>query len=293
MYSNHNESGNPNIYFKFWCVFMKVKKILFFVALPLCFAIMLSACKKSEGAEMNKVSASSISKASSSAELTSFDSSKSFQNASGAVSGESKAESTNAAENSTNVDSKTTFESADYKAETDSKARTAINSKLELLSFGSSNGVMCAEIKNVSESDIEYCLLTATAKGKTAEFSVSVLPKGETAIVFEKDEKKFDNAFSNAVWKTENEILFEEPLDIMTGVFEVHCSNGSLEIKNISKEDVDKTIIVCYKTVISERLCGSVSFRMKLDGIKRGETKQLFSDNIGENSRVIYIKYGS
>lgn len=185
------------------------------------------------------------------------------------------------------------FEPTDYKAAKAETANAAIGSKLRLLDLGSSGGVMCAKVKNISDSDIEYCLLKAVSGKKTAEFVLSVLPKGETAVVSEKNEKKYSKAFSNAVWSAENEVLFGEPLSTMEDVFETQCTDGALIIKNITNADIDRVIYVCYKTVISGELSGSVSYRMKLGKISSGETKQLFSKNIGKNSRVMYIEYGS
>ena len=271
---------------------MKIKKLLFYV-LPLSLALLifLSACQNGEEVK-NTVTSSALS-----GDSAAFDKS-SLTETSSALSGSTKSESSTSSalsptSNSDKTSSKKPFEPTEYKAETAKSVKAAISSKLELLSLGSSNGIMCAEIKNVSDTDIEYCRLVAFSKGNTAEFLLSVLPKGETAVVFEKDEKKFDESFFNAAWGAEDEIDFEQPLETMESVFEVNCSDGMLEIKNKTSSDIDKTIIICYKSVISGKLSGSVSFRMKLDKMKSGETKQLFSDNVGENSRVMYIKYGS
>lgn len=273
---------------------MKLKRIFFSAALVFIVLLSFSACDKS-GDETSVPSKDSTAFSNESAfdsdsrteKSTAFsEESKTFSD-----SGQKETEKGTTFETET---SKSVFEPSSYAVEPGGKAETAIGSKLRLLSFGTSDGVMCAEIQNVSDYDIEYCLLKAVSKSGEAQFVVSVLPKGEKAIVFEKSGKKFSSSFYDAVWSTENEIVFDEPFDVMDDLFEIVCENGVLSIKNKTENDTDKTIYICYKTeLFDDVLSGSVSYRMKVGKIKTGETKELFSKNVHKNSKVIYVKFGS
>lgn len=275
---------------------MKTKKFLFFSSLVLSILFLFSACQRSLKTE-EKSSSSAAASSSFSKDETSSASARgeTEQNEKESEKGTVNTEATFEKESAskTEATSKITSETKKYEPKSEKKSETAVSSRLRLLSLGVCDSVMCAEVENVSGDDIEYCLLKANANGRTAEFVLSVLPKGERAVLFEKNKKKFSKSFLNASWSTEEEILFEEPLEKMEDTFEINCLDGALEIKNKTSADIDKTIYICYKTVLSNGLDGSVSFRMRLGKIKSGETKQLFSENVGKNSRVIYVKYGN
>lgn len=271
---------------------MKIKKILPLAAFVLSLLLLFSACQKGEDGKNE----STVLKTSSSVSSSKGEDSVSSSGASEKASGFSEAEiGEKTEENSSKTEPATTAspETKKYEPKSGEKGETAVSSRLRLLSLGVSGSVMCAEVKNVSNDDIEYCLLKASSNGKTAEFVLSVLPKGETAVVFEKNNKKFSKTFLNASWSAEEELLFEEPLEKMEDTFEINCFDGALEIKNKTASDITETIYICYKTVLSNGLDGSVSFRMRLGGLKSGETKQLFSENVRKNSKVIYVKYGN
>lgn len=270
---------------------MKIKKFLPLAAFVLSLLLLLSACQKGEDGKNENPALTTSSSLSSSKD----EDSSSSSGASEKFSSFSESEIDEKTENSSKTEPATTAspETKKYEPKSGEKGETAVSSRLRLLSLGVSGSVMCAEVKNISNDDIEYCLLKASSNGKTAEFVLSVLPKGETAVVFEKNKKKFSKSFLNASWSTEEELLFEEPLEKMEDTFEINCFDGALEIKNKTASDITKTIYICYKTVLSNGLDGSVSFRMRLGGLKSGETKQLFSENVRKNSKVIYLKYGN
>lgn len=272
---------------------MMIKRILLTSALLLIAVLSFSSCGKSgdeTGTDSRPSGSSSVVSAN---DVSGSEQKDEKTGTSAEFSGTAAAVTESRTNTNTATDSKKVFEPSGYTAEEKEKSKTAISSKLKLLSLGNSDSVMCAEIENVSESDIEYCRLKASAGEKEAVFVVSVLPKGESAIVFEESKRAYSSDFLGAVWKTEDEILFEKPLETMSDELEINLGETSLTVKNKTGADIDKTIYICYKTVISGNLSGSVSYRMKLDGIKKGETRELFSNNINKNSRVVYVRYGN
>lgn len=267
---------------------MKIKKLMSLTALILSCIFVLSACQNEDKQSESTFAPSGQTTITNAAhEESSSESAKKTENGSESKTTEKEPSTVHSSAPSNS------FEPVDYEEKETEPNGAAIGSKLKLVSLGSSNGVMCAEVKNISDFDIEYCVLKASADGKNAEFVLSVLPNGETAIVFEKNKMNYSKSFLNAAWSAQNEVLFSEKLGKMENVFETHCTDGALEIKNISADDVEKTIYICYKSTVSGKLSGSVSYRMKIGAIKKGETKQLFSKNVSQNSRVMYIRYGS
>ncbi len=165
------------------------------------------------------------------------------------------------------------------------KAGDSIN----ILSIGNSDGVLSLLVQNISDKDIEYLDITGTVDGYTACFTLSVLPSGEKAYITEKNNMKFSDEWKNAAWSTSEEIYFDNTLDTASDKLEITFGDGVVTVKNISDTDITGTIYICYKHTINDGLDGSVSYRMKLDSVKVGETKELYTDNANVNCTVVYV----
>ncbi|MGN1116999.1 MAG: hypothetical protein ACI4RU_00150 [Acutalibacteraceae bacterium] len=184
---------------------------------------------------------------------------------------------------------------SDYK--TDEKASVTLNNFiidqcLKIESIGESDGVLCIAVKNVSDKDIEYCVLKCKAGNEEASFSFSVLSKNQTAVAVERNKLKFTEDMVLTAWRVEDRVDFENDISLHDDVFEISGEGNSIEIKNISQNDIDGEIKICYKHLQSQELYSGNAFLLSVDGLKSGETKQLFPKYFNsDNSRVIYISY--
>lgn len=186
-------------------------------------------------------------------------------------------------------------ELSDYK--TDEKASVTMKNFiadrcLKIESIGESDGVLCIAVKNVSDKDIEYCVLKCKAGNEEVSFSFSVLPKNQTAVAVERNKLKFTEDMVLTAWRVEDRVDFENDISLHDDVFEIMGEGNSIEIKNISQNDIKGKIKICYKHLQSQDLYSGNAFLLSVDGLKSGETKQLFPKYFNsDNSRVIYISY--
>ncbi|MGN1349194.1 MAG: hypothetical protein ACI4VI_09645, partial [Acutalibacteraceae bacterium] len=133
-------------------------------------------------------------------------------------------------------------ELSDYKS--DEKASVTLKNFiadrcLKIESIGESDGVLCIAVKNVSDKDIEYCVLKCKAGNEEASFSFSVLPKNQTAVAVERNKLKFTEDMVLTAWRVEDRVDFENDISLHDDVFEIMGEGNSIEIKYISQNDID------------------------------------------------------
>ncbi|MGN1194474.1 MAG: hypothetical protein ACI4SB_03230, partial [Acutalibacteraceae bacterium] len=169
---------------------------------------------------------------------------------------------------------------------------TVVNRCLKIESVGESDGVLCVAVTNVSDSDLEYCVLKCKTGDDEAVFSFSVLPKGESAVAGEQNNLKYEKDMEFSSWSIENSIYYEQGFSLNKDTFDIKCEGDYIEIKNKTQDDIDGKIKICYKNLQNEKLYSNNAYLVSVDGLKKGETKQLFPKYLdSENSRVIYIEY--
>ncbi|MGN1419473.1 MAG: hypothetical protein ACI4W6_09105 [Acutalibacteraceae bacterium] len=169
---------------------------------------------------------------------------------------------------------------------------TVVNQCLKIKSVGESDGVLCVTVTNASDADIEYCVLKCKVGKEEAVFSFSVLPKEQSAVACEQNEMKYKENMDFSAWRVENKINFEQELSLYENIFDVHCENGSIEIKNKTENNIDATIKICYKNLQSKNLYTANAYLVSISGLKSGESKQIFPEYLdAENGRAIYIEY--
>ncbi|MGN0485707.1 MAG: hypothetical protein ACI4GB_00585 [Acutalibacteraceae bacterium] len=183
----------------------------------------------------------------------------------------------------------------DYQVDSSSSItvkNTVVNRSLKIESIGESNGVLSVSVQNVSDQDIEYCVLKCHVDDKEAFFAFSVLPKNECAVALEMNGLPYQKDMKFSLWSMENRVDFAQEISLYDDVFDVKCEGNYIEIKNKTQNDISGKIKICYKNLQSQTLYGSDAYLLSVDGLKKGETKQIFSRYLdSEKSRVIYIKY--
>lgn len=169
---------------------------------------------------------------------------------------------------------------------------TVVNQCLKIESIGESDGVLCVSVQNVSQQDIEYCVLNGKAGDEDVAFSFSVLPAGKSAVAIEQNGLKYKKKTKFGSWNIENRVDFNGKFSLCEDVFDIRCDGDCIEIKSRIANDIDGEIKICYKNFQSEKLFTCEAFLISADGLKSGETKQLFPKHFdAQNSRIIYIEY--
>ena len=154
------------------------------------------------------------------------------------------------------------------------------------------NGKLAVVVENVSNSDVEYALLSAKAGEETFTFNMSVLLSGTEVIIVCNENKKIDANVSFTGWNTENIIYFEGKPSINDDKIEVSFTNNSILVKNVSDKDVTSDIFIYYKEKIDGMLNGNITHRVRVSGLKAGSQTYVNTKNVnGNDCQLMFIEY--
>lgn len=147
-------------------------------------------------------------------------------------------------------------------------------------------------VRNPGDQDLQYARLTLTYPDGQAEFAVTNLPAGESAVVLEYsrmvacEELPVEAAAENVV------LLDGMPLHEET--FSVVGGDNMLTVTNISAEDISGDVYVYYKTMGEGIYHGGITYRTRFaGGIEAGEACQEATQHYHpDTSKIVMITYG-
>ncbi len=168
-----------------------------------------------------------------------------------------------------------------------------VDSWLKIISIGEKNGVLSVFVRNISDEDIQYALLTVSASGNTVEFPITTLTAGASATLRCSNGYTYDDSVDYYAWKISDKTVFREKLSCHSDVFVIEgADNGYISIKNISKKDIDGNIYIYYKNVTDGIYDDGVTYRATVKGLRKGETKQIRTQHyMKDSSRIMYVEY--
>ncbi len=177
------------------------------------------------------------------------------------------------------------------KEPTNSQVGVIVNSWLKVVSIGERNGKLSVFVRNISEKDVQYAVLSVVCGEKTHYFTFSTLTAGSSAIIT-CDNAKFDEKSQYHTWKINDEIIFKEPLSVYPEVFEISGADGCISIKNISSKSIDGPIYVYYKNVEDGVFTEGTTYRISVEGLKKNEEIQVLSAHYKKDtSLVMFVTY--
>ena len=152
------------------------------------------------------------------------------------------------------------------------------------------SNVMMIQVKNNGDKAVQYAEITLKGE-ETALFKLSTLEPGQSVIVLEANKQEFNkNAGYNSA-ESNNVAFFNKELNTYKDKIEIQPLDGGLNIKNISKKDIDGEILIYFKDKNQDMLIGGITYRGRIeDGLKSGEIRQIMSDNFTKsNTEVMFI----
>ena len=167
-----------------------------------------------------------------------------------------------------------------------------VDSWLKINGIDEYYGVLAVEVENVSDTDVEYALLTVKTRTETLSFNVSALLSGTKAVLLCNESVAANPEESYTAWQTDNMILFEKPPVMNEDKFEVSLMDDSISLKNISGEDIASDIYIYYKDMKEELLNGSVTYKISVAGLKADSVTYIKAEGLNENNcRIIFTEY--
>lgn len=154
-------------------------------------------------------------------------------------------------------------------------------------------GVMMITVANEGENDIQYAEISMPAGDRTASFVLTTLPAGSTVVLLELNRMDYvPGDYITAV--AENVALFREPLNRYEDRLEIQGLPGTINVSNISDEDISGEIVIYYKNSAADVYYGGITYRVRLEGgLKAGEVRQITANHFSPSgSTVMFVTCG-
>ncbi len=147
-------------------------------------------------------------------------------------------------------------------------------------------------VKNVSDVDVEYALLTVKNRNNSFTFNISALLRETKVVLICNEAVGFDPHEIYTGWKTENVVKFKKTPVMNNDKLEICVTDGSISVKNISGNDITSDILIYYKQKQDNLLNGSVTHRIRISGLEAGAQTYLKADSLNENNcQIIFTEY--
>ena len=101
-----------------------------------------------------------------------------------------------------------------------------------------------------------------------------------------------DPAEVYTAWQTKDMIVFENPPVMNNDKLEINVLDGSISVRNISGEDIESDINIYYKDKKDDLVNGSVTYKIRIEGIKADSETFIKAPELNENNcRIIFTDY--
>ena len=167
-----------------------------------------------------------------------------------------------------------------------------VDSWLKITEIDEYYGNLAVVVENVSDTDVEYALLTVKTRTETLTFNVSALLSGMKAVLLCNESVAADSDESYTAWQTENMILFENPPVMNEEKFKVSLTDGSISLENISGEDITSDIYIYYKDKKDDLLNGSITYKTSVAGLEADALTYIKAEGLNaDNCQIIFTDY--
>lgn len=150
--------------------------------------------------------------------------------------------------------------------------------------------VLAVVVKNNSDTDVEYAEIRfLTGDGSEAEFHISALPAGKSALVLEQNRRAFQA--EDTLTFADKLYARAEEMPLMEDQVSVTAAEGTLTLKNLTDTPLG-TVSVRYKNRLSEDCyLGGIAYSCTFDNVGAGESREVQTKHFSaDNSTVLMVK---
>ena len=153
------------------------------------------------------------------------------------------------------------------------------------------SGVLMLRVTNNGTEDIQYAEFTIPMEDTAAQFTLSTLPVGATAILLEQNRMLWNEQTVYPAPEMSLVAMFNAPLSLQEDKLKIQALDGGLNVTNISGQDLDGDIVIYYKNAQQGLYYGGITYRVRLEGgIGTDEIKQIMSEHFSATgSEVVFI----
>ena len=150
--------------------------------------------------------------------------------------------------------------------------------------------VLMIQVYNYGTSPVQYAEISLAAGDKTASFTLTTLPVGESMMVLESSRMAFDKKAEYTEGEARNVAEFKAPMSLCADKIQIQSLDGALNISNVSGKDITGDVFIYYKNVSDGVLFGGITYRVRIaGGMKAGEVRQVISNHYTGSSRLMFV----
>lgn len=151
--------------------------------------------------------------------------------------------------------------------------------------------ILMVIVKNNGDKTVQYAEIELTDGEKTAYFSLSTLPPGESVVLLEKNRMSYADGKDLAETTIKNVAIFRQEPTLCEDLLQIQELNGFLNVTNISGKDIEGDIVIYYKNAASDLLYGGITYRVTIKGgLKKDMTQQLTASHFtAKGSRIMWV----
>ena len=129
----------------------------------------------------------------------------------------------------------------------DFKTEINVDNWLKITKIFEYDGKLALIAENVSDTDVEYALLTVKEGETSYTFNISVMLRGAKVMLICNEDVGYNPDKFYTGWKIDNIINFEKAPVMNADKYEIQILDGSISVKNVSGEDITSDIYIYYK----------------------------------------------
>lgn len=148
--------------------------------------------------------------------------------------------------------------------------------------------VAAIRVTNKSEQMLEFCdiIFMVNSDGERAEFKISALPAGETAIVMESLARPYS---ADDVYTVSEDDTVYSYCDATPDNkdFKIKTEGSDITVKNLTDSTASATVV--YRYVNDGIYYGGIAFRGKFENIEAGQSVTKTSDRFTDNCEIVNV----
>lgn len=154
--------------------------------------------------------------------------------------------------------------------------------------------MFCITVQNTNTKMLQTARIRLTVNGQAYTFEMNSIPAGGTVRLYEKDRASAPVSFHSFDAECDYAIFFENTPTLGEDQLQLTVQEQGITVKNIGDENIEKEIIIYYKSVRNGVYVGGITYRVRLASLKAGDEATVYATHAHEGySEVMFVEYGS
>ena len=155
------------------------------------------------------------------------------------------------------------------------------------------DNMLCAVFTNSGTSTLQYAKVGVILNGVPYSFELTTIPPGKSVYAFDMDMQPAPESISSVSAAAEYLVPFQEEPTLDPQRLRITVADGSIAVKNISGEKIDKDVFVYYKRVVDGTYLGGITYRARIGTLDIGQETVGFSSHAGKDAEMMFVTYGN